>query len=50
MEENRRESPVITILKKAWPTIYRLINGAVYFIIMIIKSVVKGIISQLKGM
>jgi hypothetical protein len=33
--------------KQIWPTIYRLINGGVYFILNLIKSVVRMSIEQI---
>jgi hypothetical protein len=49
MQDNLRRSPFIVLLKKAWPTIYRIINSTIYFIITTLKNVVKGIMDQLKG-
>lgn len=37
------------ILKKIWPTIYRVINGSLYFLLNLIKSIVKMSIEQIKG-
>lgn len=31
-----------------WPKIYRTINSVLFFILMILKSLVKGIIKQIK--
>lgn len=36
-------------LIKAWPTIYRIINGSLYFVLNLIKSMVFYAIRQLKG-
>ena len=50
MEENQQQNPWIVRLKKIWPTIYRILNTVFYFILSVIKNIVNGIISQLKGM
>lgn len=36
------------VMKKIWPTIYRLINSALYFLLDVIRSGVKIAIEQLK--
>ncbi|MDO8639816.1 MAG: hypothetical protein Q7R53_02725 [bacterium] len=45
MEENKLKY----LLIKIWPTIYRLINSLIYFIISLIKSIVSYSIKQIKG-
>lgn len=35
-------------LYNIWPTVYRLINGAFYFIINVIKKTVRLMINQVK--
>jgi hypothetical protein len=50
MQENTKVSPIILVLKKAWPYIYRVINSSIYFIATVIRSIFKGIIEQIKGM
>jgi hypothetical protein len=49
MQENQVESPFIVLLKKIWPFIYRVINGILYFLIMIIKNFVRDAIQSIKG-
>lgn len=49
MEENLQQSPIKVGLKKVWPFINRALNGMFYFLITIIKSVVKGALDQFKG-
>lgn len=46
MEE---ENKFKTFLIKIWPTIYRIINKILYFILSLIKSVVSIAINQTKG-
>ena len=50
MQENTKVSPIVLALKKAWPYIYRFINTCIYFISTVIRSIVKGIVEQIKGM
>lgn len=42
-------NPIVVILKKIWPTIYRIVNGFFYFILNFIKTVVRLAIEQVKG-
>lgn len=49
MQQNLNQSRIIILLKKIWPTIYRLINSSFYFVIHIIKSTIKSAIDQIKG-
>lgn len=35
-------------LYEIWPKIYRIINSVLFFILMILRSLVKGIIRQIK--
>jgi len=44
-EENRFK----IILIKIWPTVYRIINGFLYFILSLVKGIVSIAISQIKG-
>ena len=37
------------LLKEAWPTIYRLINGFLYFLLTLIRGGIKLAIQQFKG-
>jgi hypothetical protein len=37
------------IRKKIWPTIYRVINGGIYFLLYLIKSIGRMSIDQIKG-
>ncbi|MEK7605216.1 MAG: hypothetical protein AAB478_01695 [Patescibacteria group bacterium] len=37
------------LLKLIWPTVYRIINGGVYFLINLVKTIVKMSIEQIKG-
>ena len=46
MEE---ENKFKTIAIKIWPTIYRIINSFIYFILSLIKTIVSIAINQLKG-
>lgn len=36
-------------LKSIWPTIYRIINSILFFVISVIKGMVKIAVRQLKG-
>ena len=45
MEENKYKAFLI----KIWPTVYRIINSILYFIISLIKVIVKAAFKQLKG-
>ncbi len=49
MEENIQQSKFIIIMKKIWPTVYRWINASFYFILNLIRNIIKGIIEQVKG-
>lgn len=49
MQENQQQLPVIVLLKKVWPYIYRVINAIFYFIIMLIKNFVRDAIRSIKG-
>ncbi len=49
MQENMQVSPVVALMKKAWPAISRIINATVYLIMSIIKNTFKGITDQIKG-
>ncbi len=46
MGENNK---VIYFLKKIWPTIYKVVNTTFYFILTLIKAIVKGMIDQIKN-
>ena len=46
MEE---ENKFKTIAIKIWPTIYRIINSFIYFLISLIKTVASIAINQIKG-
>ncbi len=46
MEE---ENKFKTIAIKIWPTVYRIINSLMYFIISLIKAIVSIAINQIKG-
>ena len=37
------------VLKQIWPTIQKVINGTFYFLINLIKSIVRASIDQIKG-
>lgn len=37
------------ILKQIWPTVYRIINGSLYFLLTTCKSIIKMSIDQIKG-
>lgn len=49
MQENMQVSPVMALLKKAWPAMSRVINYVVYIIMSVIKATFKGITDQIKG-
>ncbi len=36
-------------LKAVWPTVYRLINDGLYFLLRLLKSTIHDMIEQLKG-
>ncbi len=36
------------LLKQIWPTIYRAINGSLYFVLNLMKSTVRSMIEELK--
>lgn len=44
-EENRFK----TIIIKIWPAIYRIINGLLYFLLTLVRAIVKIAVNQLKG-
>jgi len=49
MQENQAQSPFIVFLKKIWPFIYRVINGILYFVMMLIRNFVRDAIQSIKG-
>lgn len=49
MEQNIQPNPVVIALKKIWPTFYRGLNAALYFLFSILKSSVKGAFDQFKA-
>jgi len=49
MQDNLQESPFIIFVKKIWPFIYRVINGIVYFILSVIRSMFRIAIEMIKG-
>jgi len=48
--QNGQPSPIVAFFKKIWPTVHRIVNSVFYFIMSVIKSIINGIISQIKGM
>jgi len=40
---------LIAYLKAIWPTVYKVLNGAIYFVFTLIRSMVKLAIQQIKG-
>jgi hypothetical protein len=50
LQDNLQVNPVIRFLKNAWPYVYKVINGSLYFVLSIIKSSVKAGVDQMKGM
>ncbi len=42
-------NPVIVVLQKIWPTIYKIVNSTIYFVLNFIKNFVKMAIEQIKG-
>jgi len=49
MQDNLQQSPAIIFLKKIWPFVYRVINGIIYFIIMLIRGFFRNAITMIKG-
>jgi hypothetical protein len=49
MYENVQQSPVVILLKKAWPFIYRVINTVFYMSVQFIRNGFREIIAQIKG-
>jgi hypothetical protein len=50
MDENQRQpSPVMVILKKIWPFIYRVINTVLYFLLSLIRGFFKMAFQMIKG-
>lgn len=49
MEENLQQPQWKIILKKVWPTIYRVINSVFYFLINVIKNFFKVAMDEFKG-
>lgn len=45
----QEDNKIMYILKRIWPTVYRLLNAAFYFILSLIKAIVKGIIDQIRN-
>jgi hypothetical protein len=48
MEPNQPNQATI-VLKQIWPTVYRIINGSVYFLLSTTKAIIKACIEQIKG-
>jgi len=49
MEQNVQQSQPMIVLKKIWPYINRAINSSLYFILNVIKGIIKTGIDQIKG-
>ena len=49
MYENMRQSPILNMIKSAWPSIYRVINSITYLIITTIRNGIKSAVDQIKG-
>lgn len=37
------------LLKAVWPTIYKIINSGIYFLINLVRTIIKMGIDQIKG-
>lgn len=46
---NMNKEKLYAYVKFAWPTIYRIINDGLYFLINVIKSIVRIAIDEIKG-
>ncbi|MDP2649395.1 MAG: hypothetical protein Q8P10_00970 [bacterium] len=44
-----KQSGFYYFFKKIWPTVYHIINGLLYFILSLIKDIIKFAIQQIKG-
>jgi len=49
MQDNLQQSPFIIFLKKIWPFFYRVLNGILYFLFMLIKGFFRNAIQMIKG-
>lgn len=49
MEQNVQESPIIRFFKKIWPSVNRITNSIIYFLLSTLKSIMKVAIEQIKG-
>lgn len=45
----QEENKLMYVLKRIWPTVYRIINSVLYFILSLIKAIVRGIIDQIRN-
>ncbi len=46
---NQEDSQFKIFLINIWPKVYRIINGFLYFLLNLIRAIVKIAINQLKG-
>jgi len=46
---NQEKSQIKIILINVWPAVYRIINGFLYFLLNLVRAIVKMAINQLKG-
>ncbi len=46
----QQPSPLILLLKKVWPSVYRIINGGLYFVVHLGKILVSRSIDQIRGL
>lgn len=45
----QQSSQLMYYLKKIWPTLYKIINGLLYFSVHLIKSIVSRSLEQIRG-
>lgn len=45
----QQENRLKAILIQIWPTIYRIINSAIYFILSLLKGIIALAVKQIKG-
>ncbi len=46
----QQSSQLVYYLKKIWPTLYKILNGFLYFCVNLIKSIVSRSLQQIRGM
>lgn len=40
---------IFAFLRSIWPSVYRITNGAFYFLVLLIKNLIKMGVNQIKG-